>query len=623
MKIMRKYVKNSGILYLILFSLVLFPACEDFLDPQQELAITEDQLYSDWYEYRAVEMGMYGFQQELVEQLMVLGELRGDLLTVTENADADLVEINNFNISESNKYASPTNFFKLINAANNFIRILEKNHPEVMDPESPISNYDRLYGEALCMRAWAYFNAVRIYGKVPFIHESLVTMEEILDYVNSPGTYIDSVHIEYDVNGFDNDTTYNKPIELEKKLYDTEMVIDYFTNQLENKVKAVGVNHAIDIDDPTWEVTIWNTWAMHALLGHMYLTIGDYANARIHFDEIVRMRDTEEPRYLLDFTFFGPSWQNIFQSVDIQEHIYTIQFSKEYFQQNDFQRLFEAEGPHDHMLQPTRIATDMWETVYNRQQIDHSNADPGRHKMDFRGSPTDNYRGYGASYWYYKNGQYLGDDYADMILKRYYGDLPSSREIMIGVDTIVAKYSIGRQIYSEDANYIIYRAGGIHLYIAELYTYWGPEVIMAQRYLNDGAQYNRSANREQLGVRGRAGVGLVEGVNGLIIFEDDQIEVSDIIYEHDPYTNEITGYKNFRGNLYAKQKWFEEQILDERARELAFEGERFYDLMRVAKRRGEPEFLAEKVAAKFSGEKRDQIYNYLLDENNWYINYFE
>ena len=31
---------------------------------------------------------------------MVLGELRGDLLTITPNAEADLVEINNFNISQ-------------------------------------------------------------------------------------------------------------------------------------------------------------------------------------------------------------------------------------------------------------------------------------------------------------------------------------------------------------------------------------------------------------------------------------------------------------------------------------------------------------------------------------------
>ena len=109
-------------------------------------------------------MNIYGLQQKLVEQLLVLGELRGDMLTITENADEDLVEIYNFNVSKDNKYASPENFFKLINACNNLIRVLERNHPEVIDTTADVSNYDRLYGEMLCMRAWAYFNAARIYG---------------------------------------------------------------------------------------------------------------------------------------------------------------------------------------------------------------------------------------------------------------------------------------------------------------------------------------------------------------------------------------------------------------------------------------------------------------------------
>ena len=81
-------------------------SCEEFLNPDQELDITEDRLYDDWYEYRSVEMGLYAIQQDLVEQLLILGELRGDLLEITPNADADMVEIYNFNVSRANRYAS-------------------------------------------------------------------------------------------------------------------------------------------------------------------------------------------------------------------------------------------------------------------------------------------------------------------------------------------------------------------------------------------------------------------------------------------------------------------------------------------------------------------------------------
>lgn len=74
-------------------------------------------------------------------------------------------------------------------------------------------------------------------------------------------------------------------------------------------------------------------------------------------------------------------------------------------------------------------------------------------------------------------------------------------------------------------------------------------------------------------------------------------------------------------SLYTKSdtiQWVENKIIDELALETSFEGNRFPDLMRFAKRRNDPSFLASRVAAKHTNN-RDAIYSLLLEPKNWYL----
>ena len=620
---MLKNLKYSVIIISMLMSLTFLPSCTDFLNPEQDLNITQDQLFDDWYEYRAVAMGLYGLQQELAEQLVVLGELRSDLLKVTPNADADLIEIYNFQASKTNKYADPTNFFKLISASNSFIRTLKEKHPEVLDEKAAVTNYDKLYGEALCMRAWAYFNAVRIYGKVPVIHESLTSIGEIEDYLNSSSTYIDEINIIFGKDGFYNDTTYNKPITLEKQYYDLDMVIRVFTKQLEDDVKAVGVNHYIDNNDRSWEITVWNTFAWHALLGQMYLTQGDFTQSAKHLNTIA-FTTSDNYRYQLDQSFANTSWRNIFTNIDSREHIFTLWFNKANQQQNDLQRLFEPFEPHDFMLKPTLAAINLWETNWRGHNLIINQTKPELTVLDKnrRGFPADYYRGFGSSYVYANDGAVLPGAYLNaMLASKMENDYRTVTSLMEGYDTVVFKYSIDKDRYDQDANFIVYRAAGIQLYLAEIYTWWAFErngqistfTTNAVNIVNNGSNYDPAASRRQLGIRGRVGyTGTYDG-----------IQVGNINYKHDPFTNEVIGFTNLTDNLLAKQLYLEELIMDERGRELAFEGERFYDLIRVALRRNDPAFLADKVSAKFPSGQREAMRAKLMDPKNWYINMFD
>ena len=80
--LMKKIIRLAfGTMLVILAGML--NSCEKFFNPEQELVIMKDNFHKDWNEYRSAELGLYSFQQKLVEQLVILGELRGDLLEVT------------------------------------------------------------------------------------------------------------------------------------------------------------------------------------------------------------------------------------------------------------------------------------------------------------------------------------------------------------------------------------------------------------------------------------------------------------------------------------------------------------------------------------------------------------
>jgi len=67
----------------------------------------------------------------------------------------------------------------------------------------------------------------------------------------------------------------------------------------------------------------------------------------------------------------------------------------------------------------------------------------------------------------------------------------------------------------------------------------------------------------------------------------------------------------------------EDLIIDEEALEFAFEGYRYYDLMRVSLHRGDPTYLANRIYMRRGeanvSDMRAQILADLNDMNNWYL----
>jgi starch-binding outer membrane protein, SusD/RagB family len=610
----------KGILRLLLFSGVIFAfiSCEDFFEPEPKTVIPENEFFKDFADFRTAEFGLYSLQMKLVDQLIILGELRADLLETTRNADADLIEISKLTISENNRYISAVNFYKLIANCNNLLNKIEARKPTVSMPDSlqSVDNYDRMYGSVLSVRAWAYFNAVRIYGKIPWIPQAITDVRKIEEYINNGIVIVDAIDVVYGPDSYTrNDTVRNDTIDLPVVWLNTEAIIDTFTNQLETKIKKsvgvgnevteyVGVDYNIDgINNRGLEILVWNKYAYHCLLGQMYLTDGNLYKAEKHFDYIVKFtssNNADERRYLLANAIAGGSnWVNFYLGLNIFEHIFAFDFGKELRQENGLKNLFSPFGSNKYLIKPTKIAVNQWEgdvwkgvnslnnayisvpywssdewtrwnEIYDREKdpfADDNNYDPSGYWGN--SSVGDFGRGNMASYGYIKNGIYLTDtEVAQMLLLKYKQKDKEVLNFMADVDTVVYKYVANNPEQSgsffRDADYVVYTAPSIHLYMAELLSRARdvesplPDKTFRDISVNimfDGSYGHR--NNFCLGVRRRVGLGKVEPVDNL--------------YFIDPNTSQVIKGKNI-GGLAPKIIWFEHKVMDERAKELSFPG---------------------------------------------------
>lgn len=628
---------NSKIVILLILSGTFLGACKDYFNPDPVGVVLEKDLFDEWAEFRSASMGMYALMQDLVEQKLVLGELRGDLLEPTKNANRDLIQVNNFNVLPSNVYASPVGFYKLIANCNNLIYQIKKKKPSVVDfsVKDNIDNYDWLYGEVVCMRAWAYFNAVRIFEKVPYIYPDLRSVDDIRAYVNGSGYIHPAQNVDYDYfsdedhynhDGYHYDSTIVDSIYLDKFYLDMSSVIDTFTYELEKRVKKIGVNYGLDNGDNTWDITTWNPYAYHTLLAQLYLFDGNLTMAETHLNRIVYdYSETDGVRYGLDKTFQNGSWDNMFTSINKFEQILVLDFSKAAQQQNGLQELFDNTGGNKYMLKPTKISVENFETSWNGFQVVNFNSNKAQLSYNSStgkynaGTPGDQYRGHGVSY-VYDGLDVAGGLRTVLELKRLKKD-KEVYQIMENTDTLVTKFSMNKNAYDRDVDFILYRAGEAHLYYAEVLNRSVQpsmpavhQTTKALAVLNTGDYTNNDA--ACLGVRGRVGFG--------------KKEAGQWVHTHNPYTNMIESSRYFPpsggtypNNYSGKIDLIEDYIIDEKTRECAYEGERFFDLMRIARRRNDPTYLAKKVAAKFGAGESQEIYLRLLDQSNWYIDFQE
>jgi len=160
-------MKTNTYLFLIPL-LILLGSCEKQLDQIPVSSVTTENFYSNNSDFLQAVNGAYSQLSAYPSQALWLGEMRSDNINATSDGNRDWDGINNFtpNITTvgfiTNAWKS--NFNGIFNV-NNVLQALETKG-SVIGSDALVTRYT---AECRFLRAFYYFQLVRLYGKVPLL----------------------------------------------------------------------------------------------------------------------------------------------------------------------------------------------------------------------------------------------------------------------------------------------------------------------------------------------------------------------------------------------------------------------------------------------------------------------
>lgn len=317
----------------------------------------------------------------------------------------------------------------------------------------------------------------------------------------------------------------------------------------------------------------WNRMGINpdAVMSELYMWHGNYVEAARHLTRTlagqgVINNNGSSTRWLLQADFEGSKWANLWggtftSSAISNEAISAIPYDNTQNQTNNLQYWFSKETPNVYYFKPTESLQEK-----------------------------------------YKNGKMLNK--AD-------GDYRMFSTILDdGNDLSIYKYTKGRKAYEHDSYIYVYRAAELWLMLSETMNQLG-DVAAADSLLNTGLKsswdgsklvfpfdaptftQNSSVMRAYLGVRGRAS----------------------------QKPNYLKNFVEENAPLERKQFVIDSLIAEEVGLEQAFEGKKWFTLLRMARNSNHPEILADMISKKFPEGEREKYRQYLLNPANWFIKY--
>ena len=235
----------------------LFTGCSDMLETESTRWNIDPEIGEK------TDSGFYAFgilqaMQQLADQYVFQGEMRGDLVKTTPYTDNNLRQLADFSATTANKYDSAYVYYRVINNCNYYIA-----HCDTALYRGSTNVVIDKYVAAKAIRAWAYLQLGRNYKQVPFFTEPLTKISQIDDNT-FPELTLDGI--------------------VAQLASDLEQYSGYLTPSL----GYVGTN-AFSVGSPTWESTAklvaprYCFIPVDVVLGDMYLETEQFDAAARHY----------------------------------------------------------------------------------------------------------------------------------------------------------------------------------------------------------------------------------------------------------------------------------------------------------------------------------------------------
>jgi tetratricopeptide (TPR) repeat protein len=152
------------LLIIYLASLLLMISCKkSFIELAPISTASVDAVYKTDKDFQDAVLGIYSVLRNQYQDFWIFGDLRADDSWHALGNDAFLVSVNTFSMNSSAPLIinSWRNYYSVVNRANLVLDRIANADPAV------VKNKDRHIAEARFLRAFAYFDLVRIWGDVP------------------------------------------------------------------------------------------------------------------------------------------------------------------------------------------------------------------------------------------------------------------------------------------------------------------------------------------------------------------------------------------------------------------------------------------------------------------------